>query len=133
MLREPFGMVCICTSLVAGRVHGREERYRLRSAAKWAASHASINAIDIGSFAHVFLVFKDKPRLRVLTGDVDGLVATGDVLPFELERLPVESDRCLVSASISSRETLAEGREIGVASSRSSTNFEDVIVVCVKV
>lgn len=62
-------------------------------------------------------------------GDV-GIDATGEVLP-SVEVVLVDEDLRLVSAKMSSREMFASGIDGAQESSKTSTNFEDVIVGCV--
>jgi len=72
---------------------------------------------------------KENARRRVFTGEVVG--DEDRTLLSELAVLLVEGERCLVSCSTSSSDTLAAGNEGAAASSRISRNFDDVIVICV--
>jgi len=75
----------------------------------------------------------EKARRRVLTGD-EGVVVGGDIFSV-LDVLLVEADRCLcsswrrVSSITSSSDTLAPGNDGWTPSSRSSTNFDNVMLL----
>ena len=76
----------------------------------------------------------EKARRRDLTGEDEGEIEgepsdkPDDALPSDVVLLLVEEDRRLVSSMTSWRDTLAAGRDGAAASSRTSVNFDDVIV-----